>query len=223
MILSYVERQQHWEWCREYIDRECVYRTDAEHPPIPSKKPGGTYSWQFYLRRATFNPEFARRIGLLFWDHFLPVYQQQPFQVCACDPSGPPIGSAIQAQATRLGVALNLFLVRREPKSIGTDNFFDGKVLPDLPVLIVDDVAASSPFILRASARIQAKLGLALHRNYFTLINKVGYGFSKEAQHTENLLDNELVSLFVMNNFAKTVTAYNERYGKAPAWTGVVK
>jgi hypothetical protein len=53
----------------------------------------------FTLRRATYNAEFAHRLGLLFWDHFLPVYQQQPVQVCACEPSGPPIGAAIQTAA----------------------------------------------------------------------------------------------------------------------------
>jgi hypothetical protein len=25
------------------------------------------YRWQFYLRRATINPHFARALGLLFW------------------------------------------------------------------------------------------------------------------------------------------------------------
>jgi hypothetical protein len=47
--------QEHWNWCREYIDRQAMYRVDENHPPIPSKKPGGTYARQFYLRRATFS------------------------------------------------------------------------------------------------------------------------------------------------------------------------
>lgn len=220
MLLSYAERQLHWSWCREYIDRECIYRVDKDHPPIPGKA-GGTYVWQFYLRRATFNPEFAHKLGLLFWDHFLPVYLQQPFQVAACEPSGPPIGSAIQATATKIGVPLNLFLVRREPK-FGTDSWFDGQALR-LPVLIVDDVAASSPFMLNASARIQAKLGLPLHYNYFAIVDKVGRGFGKNAQHTESYLDGQLISLFTMNNFCRDVGQFRDRYGEGPRWTGIVK
>jgi hypothetical protein len=222
LLLSYQERQQHWNWCREYIDRECVYRVDENHPPIPSKAPGGTYVWQFYLRRATFNPGFARRLGLLFWDHFLPVYLQQPFQVCACEPSGFPIGSTIQATATKLGVSLNLFFVRRSPK-FGTDSWFDGCALPNLPVLLVDDVAASSPFLLWSSARVQAKLNLPLHYNYFTICNKVGRGFSKEAQHTDSYLDSQLISLFTMNNFCRDVASFREAYGEDPKWSGVIK
>jgi len=63
----------------------------------------------------------------------------------------------------------------------------------------------------------------ALHRNCFTIVNKVGRGFDKAAQHTENYLDNELVSLFTVNNFCRTVDSFVERFGKPPKWTGMVK
>lgn len=223
ILLTYQQRQAHWEWCREYIDREVIYRVDDEHPPIPSKAPGGTYHWQLYSRRATLNPIFAQRLGLLFWDHFLPLYRAQPFQVCACDPSGSPIGSAIAATAWRLRIPLNVFVVRREPKSFGTDNWFDGHAQRDLPVLMVDDAAASAPFLLQGSIRVQAKLALELHRNYFTIVNKVGRAFGKHAQHTESYLDNELVALFTMNNFCLTAAEFEERYGHKPKWTGLVR
>jgi hypothetical protein len=221
-ILTYAQRQAHWDWCRKFIDREVIYRTDDTHPPIPSKKPGGTYIWQFYTRRAMYNPHFARAIGLLFWDHFLPVWMQQPFQVCACQPSGPPIGMAIISTGRRLGVAANLFLARRTSKGIGVDNWFDGRI-ERLPVLMVDDTAASAPFLKLAAARVQSKLGLPLYRNYFTVLNKVGRRVSKEAQHTDNYLDGELVALFTLNNFCTTTATYKDRYGcPPPAWTGPV-
>jgi hypothetical protein len=35
-VLSYQDRQAHWHWWREYIDRQCIYRVDDDHPPIPS-------------------------------------------------------------------------------------------------------------------------------------------------------------------------------------------
>jgi hypothetical protein len=222
-ILTYAQRQAHWNWCREFIDREVFYRADDTHPRIPGKRPGTTYRWQGYFRRATYNPHFARAIGLLFWDHFLPVYQQQPFQVCACEPSGPPIGMAILAMARKLNIPLNMFICRREPKTFGFNNWFEGVVLPDVPVLIVDDVAASAPHMKWASARIQSKLGLPLHCNYFAIKNKVGRNLEKAAQHTENYLDNELVALFTMNNFSASVDRFKERYGHPPQWTGLVK
>jgi hypothetical protein len=110
----------------------------ARSQPKPGKA-GGLYVWQGYLRRATYNPHFARALGLLFWDHFLPVYWQQPFQVCACEPSGPPIGAVIQTVAALLKVPLNVFHARRAPKQFGVDNWFDGRVLPNLPLLLVDE------------------------------------------------------------------------------------
>lgn len=221
-MLSYAERQKHWEWCREFIDKEVIYRADENHPVIPGKAPGSTYVWQFYMRRATYNPTFAHKLGLLFWDHFLPTYHKQPFQVCACEPSGPPIGAAIQEIATRLRLPLNVFYARREPKSFGFDNWFDG-VVTDLPVLLVDDVAASAPHMLLASARIQTKLRIPLHRNYFAIINKVGRGVNKHNQHTGSYLDGELVTLFTINNFCQTPRRFINKYGRPPSWSGVVR
>lgn len=220
MILTAAKRQQLWEWCRDYIDREAIYRVDDTHPEIPGKA-GGTYVWQFYLRRATFNPQFAHALGLLFWDNFSDRYAQQPFQICAPEPSGPPIASAIAAAAADLGIALNVFHARREPKSFGIDNWFDGKV-NKLPVLMIDDIAASAPFMLSASLRVQQKLDLPLYHQYFAIVNKVGRGVAKQAQHTENLLNGQLVALFNLNNFRKRAADYVEHYGQPPKWSGLV-
>jgi hypothetical protein len=63
--LTASQRQAHWDWCREFIDGQAIYRADETHPAIPGKF-GGHYRWQFYMRRATFNPHFARALGLLF-------------------------------------------------------------------------------------------------------------------------------------------------------------
>ena len=129
---------------------------------------------------------------------------------------------AIGAVARRIELPINVFLARRTPKAFGIDNWFDGRI-SRLPVLMVDDVAASAPFLRLASARVQTKLGLPLHKNYFTIVNKVGRRVSKEAQHTENLLDGELIALFTLNNFCKTVAEFKDRYGRSPQWTGPVK
>jgi hypothetical protein len=222
-ILTYAQRLEHWNWCREFIDREAIYRIDESHPKIPGKAPGSMYVWQFYLRRATLNPQFAYKLGLLFWDHFLPVYQQQPFQICACHPSGPPIAAAILATAGDLAVALNVFLVRREPKQIGTDNWFDGHALPDVPVLMVDDAAASAPFLMNGALRVQNKLRLPLHYNYFTILNKVGRNVPMNAQHTDSYLDGQLISLYTLNHFCKSAADFADKYGKPQGWTGLIK
>jgi hypothetical protein len=57
-ILTYAERQKYWNWCREFIDREAIYRADETHPAIPGKF-GGTYVWQFYYAA----PRRAQRQG----------------------------------------------------------------------------------------------------------------------------------------------------------------
>jgi orotate phosphoribosyltransferase len=201
--------------------REVIFRADEARPPVPGKT-GGVYIWQFYLRRATLNPEFSNKLGLLFWDHFASVFEQQPFQVCACLPSAVPIGMAILGAARKLGLRLNVFLARREAKDYGFGNWFEGYVLPDLLVLLVDDLAASADHMLLAASRIPLMLGLVLHRNYFAVINKVGNRANKACQHTGNYLNNELVSFYTLNNFCLTATDFHDKYGTPAAWTGIV-
>lgn len=216
-MLTYAKRQELWGFCRDLIDREVIYRADDTHPEIPGKAPGSMYGWQFYLRRATYNPHFAHALGQLFWDHFSPIYQQAPFQICACHPSGPPIAAAIQAAHP-----VNVFYARREPKSFGFDNWFDGRVTVD-PVLMVDDIAASAPYMAQAAARVRQKLKLPLHYQYFAVVNKVGRRVAKHAQHTESYLDGQLIALFNLNNFHLRAADYSARYGQRPNWSGLVK
>ena len=222
MILTYDRRQALWELCRDFIDREAIYRVDETHPMLPGKNPKGKYTFQFYLRRATFDPKFARALGLLFWDHFAAEHKAHPFQICTPEPSGPPIGAAIQAVANMLGIKVNVFSARRESKAYGLDNWFNGKVLPGVPVLMVEDIAASAPFLLRAAIRVQQKLGLPLHASYFAVVNKVGRGFRKENQHTENYLDGQLIALFTFNNFSPDAVDFALKYGHKQNWAGMV-
>lgn len=227
-MLTYQQRQAHWEWCRQFIDREAFYRSGAradggENPKILGVNHRKFYSWQFYLRRASFHPEFAHRLGLLFWDHFLPIWDKQAFQLCAVEPSGTPIAAAIQNGATGLGIRVNMLVARRQPKSFGIDNWFEGRPWQKTPVLLVDDIAASAPFMRLASARVQVKLKLPLHRNCFAIVNKVGRGVNKANQHTENYLDNELVTLFNLNNITKMPEEFRDVYGRLPQWSGLIK
>ena len=126
MILTHAQRQAHWNWCREFIDREVIYRADDTHPEIPGKA-GGTYVWQFYLRRATFNPNSpTHRLAVL--GSVRSRLPQQPFQVCASEPSAPPIAAAIRPRHRPEDPAQRVPCPPREPKSFGFDNWFDGKV-----------------------------------------------------------------------------------------------
>lgn len=222
-ILSYKERQDHWEWCRSFLDHEAFYRVDEVNPVLPGKLQGSTYIWQGYLRRASFNAEFMNRLGLLFWNHFQQVYETQEFQLGACLAAGVPIGLGIQNVARTLGIPVNLFTIRQSPKTFGFDSWFEGIVKLDIPVLLVDDVAASAINLKMADVKLRSKLKIPMHYNYFTILNKVGRGFGKNAQHTENYLNYELISFFTMNHICKNVGEFYERYGKKHKWSGIVR
>jgi hypothetical protein len=182
-------------------------------------KAGGTYSWQFYLRRATFDPEFSHKLGLLFWDEFAHEWHREPFQLCGCYPSGAPIIASILNTAP---VPIRAFLVRRTPK-YGMDTWFDGFPGPE-PVLMVDDVAASTEFLRHGAARVQAKLGLKLAYKYFTILNKVGT-FEQKNQHTSNYIAPLLVAFFTVNDFTLGGCKFRQLHGgdAAVTWKGLIR
>jgi hypothetical protein len=124
----------------------------------------------------------------------------------------------------RGGLRVNCFLARRETK-VGVANWFDGVVEPNLPVVLVDDVAASAPYLLHSAARIVSKLGARLHHKYFTILDKTGAGVEKNSQHTENYLSGQLISLFNLNNFNLGAAKYRAARGTGPGttWSGLVR
>ena len=223
MILTYDQRQQFWEWCREFIDREAIYRVDDTHPMLPGKNPKGKLYFPVLSAPRHLQPTFcpcARPAVLGPLRRAASTSTRSRF----ARPSRPARRSAPPSRQRRqvLGIPVNVFQARREPKGFGLDNWFNGRVLPGLPVLMVEDIAASAPFLLRAAIRVQQKLKLPLHRNYFTIVNKVGLGFKKENQHTENYLDGELVALFTFNNFCKHAEEFAWKHGHKQNWTGIV-
>jgi hypothetical protein len=66
-------------------------------------------------------------------------------------------------------------------------------------------------------------MNLPLHQYYFTIVNKVGPGFRKKNQYTENYLDGQLITLFTFTNFCKNADEYTWRHGRRQNWTGLVK
>jgi hypothetical protein len=153
MILGYERRQELWEWCRDYIDREAIYRVDETHPMLPGKNPKGRYTFQFYLRRATFNPEFAHKGQTAVLGRIRGNIPKSSVQICTPEPSGrrsaplsrPTPCSASRSTCSRLSAR----------PSLRPGQLVQRQVLPGVPVLMVEDIAASALFKLRAAVQVQ--------------------------------------------------------------------
>lgn len=211
MRLDEAVQAEYWEWCRNYIEHECILRT----PQLLVGEQGQLTSWQFYLPVASLSQQFGRRSAALFWDRFAERLEQQPFQIAACESGGVAVACWLQAAAHRVGMLVNLFAIRRAPKDYGLRNRYEGIVLPDLPVLIVDDVMGSGS-TLKAQANHLAEAGLRVTGAF--VVASCKRKPPVQLEFAAQQLDVEM--LFGPDDFVPDLRDYVLKYGKPPAFAG---
>jgi orotate phosphoribosyltransferase len=197
-------------WLYRYINEACLYRVGPGEELLPARKADQKYSWQFYLRRGLTNAEFLRKVGELFWAHFAPVYDKQPFQVTGLETGATPLVIGIAMTAP---FPVNCFVTRAERKTYGLKNRFEGIIIGDLPVMIVDDLKSSKSTMHRCKTYLE-EAGLDVFDTAFAIIDKdVG-------AHDYGLLVPEIVTLFKASDFPLKYGAYLEKMGVPPQrWT----
>lgn len=192
-----------------FINDNCIYRVKPGNLPMKGKAIGATYTWQFYLRKALYNQQFAKSLGHLFWELFIEDFKKKPFQICGCETAGTPITCAIQHSTNE---NINIFVIRKEQKKYGLLNWVEGTIEKDLPILLVDDLAASQ-ITLRMNEQLLKTNGYEIYDKYFALVDKRG---RIEGAHIENLLEKELVSIFTSDDFDLYWNDYIYRNKKEP-------
>ncbi len=199
------------EWCREFIDRHCILRC-APGKALILAKDGGVNTWQFYMPIAVLNQEFAQRIAHMFWEHF----GTERFQICACESGGVPLLSALQAHATVNGV--NGFVIKKQAKDYGLKNWLEGRVDPDLPVLLIDDVFGGGKTLTTQANRL-AEFGLKLYPEAFCIA-----ACKKRGPLTIKAGEQEITvkTFFGPDDFTKPFPAYLAKYGEAPQFHGTI-
>ena len=202
------------EWCRQFINENALYRVAPWEKPITAKLPGGHYHWQFYTRRATHNAIFSHLVGAMFWLLFADEYKNTPFQIGGCESAGESIACAITSASVDIGINVNMFTIKKERKAYGLYNWTEGIIDPDLPVLLVDDVAASQNTLLQNKYLLE-RSGYKIYDKYFCILDKRG---EKCPGHPENLLDLTLVALFTTDNFDLSWNDYVKAHGKEPGF-----
>lgn len=199
-----------WEWLRDYINENCLVRIPFDQTPLPGKKPGTTYIWQFYMRRGLFDSTFLNYVGCLFWNKFADQYRAKPFQIAGLETGSTPLIVGITTTATLFDIKVNSFSIRAERKKYGLLNIFEGIVDSNLPVLIVDDLSNSKDTINRARS-ICKQEGLSLLDDVFTIVHKemgVTKGLHFNYMSTKVTTDITYNYLFAMNQFDLTYEAY---------------
>ncbi len=191
------------EWCRAFLDHNCIYRSPPGETIITSQD-GGIAAWQFYLPIAILNQEFARRIARLFWARYDAPFQRQIFQLCGCESGGSLLVSALQAYAPE---PTNAFMIKKAAKTYGLKNWLEGVVLPDVPVLLVDDVVGSGKTLVAQRDRL-IEFGLKV------------CGMWCIAEVKSNTLVPD--TLYKPRDFARLHEEYVRKYGKQPEFHGTI-
>lgn len=206
------ERAIHREWCRAFIDHHCIFRSPPGQRLLISRS-GGLSVWQFYLPVALLEVEFARRVGLLFWDRFYTEFKRRPFQLCGCESGGVLLMCALQAAAYEQGMAVNAFAVKKAAKSYGIGNWLEGIVHEAMPVILVDDVIGQGKTIVAQSERLRS-FGLDV----------VGvFAIASCMQEVPFKLGEggiEATALFGPGAFTLKHEAYVRKYGRPPRFQG---
>jgi len=109
----------------------------------------------FYLdcKQVTLDPEGARLIGEGFLDL---LSESRPDAIGGLAIGADPITSAVVTMSAVRKTPIRGFMVRKEPKGHGTQQFIEGPVFPGDRVAIVEDVITTGGSALKAVERAEA-------------------------------------------------------------------
>jgi len=123
-----------------FIASNCLERPET---PYMGKLPGTRYQSQYYLTSALLNPEFMEKVSEEFVTLIIKNIGHFNFQICGREWSASPLLSALPIFMKMERIEINSFMIRREMKSYGKNNWIEGTP-NDLPVLVVDDICNST-------------------------------------------------------------------------------
>lgn len=101
---------------------------------------GRKLAWMFDLRPLLLDAEALDRVATEFWERY---EGEWPFQLAAVETAGIPIMIAVMIQGLNRGVCVNGLIIRKKRKKHGFQEQIEGRLDPDLPVVVVDDSANS--------------------------------------------------------------------------------
>lgn len=101
---------------------------------------GRRLAWMFDLRPLMLDGDGLDMIAREFWDRY---EFEWPFQVAAVETAGIPMMVAIVMAGRDRGVDVNGIIIRKKRKKHGFQEQIEGRLRPDVPVVVVDDSANS--------------------------------------------------------------------------------
>lgn len=182
---------------RDFIASRCI-----ERGTMPGKRPGTLYAWMFYLRRALFDADALRSICALMLADMTAAHPR-PFQIAGTETAAAPLLAGLTLEAHAQGWHLPAFIVRRERKHYGRENWIEGTPDKDRPVVLVDDLCNSGATLLHAHNRILCE-GLRPALLASVIVNKYASAVHDAERATSDLYlprGYRVRSLFTLDDF----------------------
>jgi orotate phosphoribosyltransferase len=205
MIISVDEVKVSSSFCKEYINKYCIWRGKPGER-IPAKEPGYYYSWQFYLRRGLFNSDFIHHLTRIFLYKIEKEIGHFDFQISGMETAATPMITGIMMSARyQYGIDFKGFIVRKEEKEYGLRNWIEGIASKDTPILLMDDLCNSANSIYKCYY-ILNHFEYDLLGYTFTIVNKTNKeDFEKKKNdkyfEKDGIEDMKFISAFTLDSF----------------------
>lgn len=183
---------------REYIEEHCIVKKK-----MPGKKPGSTYTWMFYLRNGLFNPQFLLYVSEMMLYKLHEELGNYDFQICGAETAGTPLAASLPLVAHLHQIEMTGFVVRKEQKTYGLQNWHEGIAYEDIPYVLVDDLCNSSSSLKHAD-NICRGLGMKPKKLAIVLVNKYNKNVHSEKRGESDMYlpeDYKVLSLFDLDSF----------------------
>ena len=158
------------EFIRDYIKNLCIYK--PSEPYMYGKMVGTRYGRQYYLANGTYDVEFLNCVCRQFYKIIDEEVGHFNFQITGREWAALPLLSAIPLWLyNEKNIRINSFMIKRERKTYGRNNYIEGLV-NKLPVLIIDDVCNSTNGFLHCYNVITKTEKLESLPYIFAILNK---------------------------------------------------
>jgi len=163
-------------------------------------------AWLMDFKKVLLRPQVLRAYVDLFWEKMEHSY---PFQVGGLELTALPLVGAIVADSTARSPQkpVNGFFIRKERKREGLQKTIEGALMPNIPIIIVDDILNRG-----RSAELQVELlekeGRAVSK-IFTILRFRDLSYYKPL--TSRGI--EIISLFDLNDFSRSTSLKNIQIG----------
>ena len=170
-----------------FINSNCLFRAGCRYGKPPMLRWTGAKpipveadsSGQFYFNRLLLDPEMMEIVGEMFWEKCWDVWRDEgKFQIAGLEDSTPLVLAIRQAgrkftnsilQPTHGDFNISGVYVRKEQKRYGLENWIEGILEPNVPVMLVDH-ATNSKGMTRKAYDVLVSLGFHVLPVGFSMI-----------------------------------------------------